>query len=130
MTSLRIIEGVEKKEWKDPRPDMIVMFNEAYLKATGNKNPFTFGACMRAMLTFEQADPKTGELLIDYPEQEAWTREIEGFFKDEFARDKRNYHFTYFLKQFGSFGRSKKVQRKNYWCGNCLANHPEGEHTR
>jgi len=58
---------------------------------------------MKAMLHFEITDEKTGELFIEYPDEATWTEQVEGFFKDDFARDNRGYHFTYFIKQYGSF---------------------------
>ena len=53
---------------------------------------------------FETVDQKTGEIFTEeYPDEESWLREIEGFFLDPFAF-KTNYFFGYFLKSYGKFG--------------------------
>jgi hypothetical protein len=103
MTSqkLKLLDSTEKKI--DPRVHLVSLFNKKYEEVTGKKNPFTWGMAMNAMLHFEPMDKKTGECYEEYPDEDTWNEQLNGFFKDEFARDNRGYHFTYFLKQFGSF---------------------------
>ena len=69
----------------------------------------TWAAMMNAMYhKFEPVDQKTGEQFVgEYPTEEAWRREIEGFFEDRFALQ-ANYAFTVFLKLYGQFGKPPK----------------------
>lgn len=87
----------------DTRRELIHLFNLKYKEVLNEDNPFPFSNCMRAMQTFRFVDEDTGEVMIEYPPEEVWKKELDGFFKDDFARDNRKFHFTYFIKQFGSF---------------------------
>ena len=122
--NLRLVVSEDKKEvWKDPRRHLIGMFNLKFQEETGCRNPVPFATCMNAMRTFEKADESTGELFIDYPDEQTWADQLAGFFKDKFAIESRGLHFTYFLKQFGSFKRDykKPIPKKKLMiqCPNC-----------
>ena len=118
----------------NPRAVLIDLFNKKYLAELGEDNPFPFPVCMRAMLHFRYVDEETGEELTAYPTPESWSKELEGFFKDDFARDNRGFHFTYFIKQFGSFAKRTRIKRSNpsaivqlETCDICLADYPKGQ---
>lgn len=96
----------------DPRKGLIDIFNKAFLYYTGKKNPFPYGACMRTIRKFESIDEVTGECFIEYPDESEWREQIEGFFQDDFARENRGFHFTYLLKQYGSFVRHTAITTK------------------
>jgi hypothetical protein len=97
----------EKKP--DERPILIDLFNKKFMGETGEKNPFPFPNCMKAMGYFKYVDEETGEEFKEYPDSDTWQKELDGFFRDEFARDNRKFHFTYFIKQFGSFAKRSRV---------------------
>jgi len=131
--ALRLVqmENEEPKLWIDPRKNLIKLFNEKFVLETGKKNPFPYGACMKWLQdTFEIDDRKTGETFIEYPEEQTWIEQLNGFFQDEFAKRKRGFHFTYLLKQYGSFVTDykrpeTKLKPKNvmFFCTDCQKNH-------
>lgn len=130
--ALRLVKP-EVKKAPDPRPVLIDLFNKKYRAEIGEDNPFPFANCMRAMQHFRYTDEDTGEVFTSYPAEDAWKKELDGFFQDDFARDNRSFHFTYFIKQFGSFAKRSRVKRKpegvlTEWttCDNCLADYPKG----
>jgi hypothetical protein len=89
---------------RDPRMGLINKFNEMYLSKTGRKNPVNFGWCMKMMeKQFVTVDEESGECWIEYPELETWLEQVNGFFKDEWARTKSKYHFSYLMKRWGGF---------------------------
>lgn len=103
MTPLKLVPKKEPKP--NPRAILIDLFNKKYEAELGESNPFTFAQCMKAMLHFRYIDEDTGEVFTTYPAEDAWAKELDGFFRDDFARDERHFHFTYFIKQFGSFAK-------------------------
>jgi hypothetical protein len=123
-TELRIIEKEDVKK-KDERVALVHLFNIEFEKECGKKNPLPYGACMRAMQFFKYNDEETGEIITSYPDIDSWKDQLTGFFKDDFARQNRGFHFTYFLKQFGSFhkpvARQKEIKHKPIMinCDNC-----------
>jgi hypothetical protein len=103
MNNLRLIDDKEEPRKKDERIALVHVFNIYYEKNCEKKNPVPYSVCMRSMLFFKYEDHETGEIITSYPEMDSWKEQLEGFFKDDFARNNRGYHFTYFLKQYGSF---------------------------
>jgi hypothetical protein len=94
----------------DSRKHFISVFNKTFKAQLNRENPLPFGACMRAMQgRFKFEDEETGEILIEYPTEEAWKEQIEGMFQDEFCKKNRIYDFPFFLKQFGRF---KPIEEK------------------
>jgi hypothetical protein len=116
--ALKILE-TEKKV--DPRRHLIKLFNDAYLEMTKAENPLPYGACMKAMQGFFKfVDEESGEIVIEYPSEEAWIGQIEGLKRDKFSLENRLCGFPYFLKRFGSFRpvSSKALRRAGFKC-NC-----------
>lgn len=100
-TNLKLIEP-EKKP--DPRRHLIKLFNDTFRDMTNSDNPLPYGACMKAMQGFFKfVDEETGEIVIEYPTEEAWLGQLEGLKKDKFSLENRLCGFPYFLKRFGSF---------------------------
>lgn len=98
----------QTEEWKDPRKHLIGLWRKKYKDVRGFEPGSTWGMMMKMMFaSFEMLDERTGELLIEYPDEETWLRETDGFFEDRYAFN-TNYFFGYFLKRFGSFGRAPK----------------------
>lgn len=129
MNALKLVP----KKAPDPRPVLIDLFNKKFHQETGEDNPFPFANCMRAMQHFRYVDEETGEDFKTYPNEETWNKELDGFFQDDFARDNRSFHFTYFIKQFGSFAKRSRVKRKAAGsmveletCDICLTDYPKG----
>jgi len=89
----------------DPRRHLIQLYRDYFKSKRGFDCETPFGAMMNMMYhKFEVVDQKTGEIFIEeYPKEENWLREIEGFFEDAFAF-KTNYSFIFFLKAYGKFG--------------------------
>ena len=119
----------------DPRRHLIHLFNLKYKEVLSEDNPFTFPKCMQAMRTFRFVDEETGEEMVEYPPEETWAKELDGFFRDDFARDNRKFHFTYFIKQFGSFAKrmpkpavKTRVIVESQWetCDTCLTDYVKG----
>ena len=103
-TALRILETEQKKP-ADKRIHLVNIFNIEFERVTGRKNPLLWGGCMKAMTHFRYVDEETGETFTEYPDVSDWTEQVVGFFKDDFARNQRGFHFPYFIKQYGSFAR-------------------------
>ena len=97
----------------DTRIALVHEFNQVFQTRTGHKNPMTFGACMNALNTFKYVDEGTGEEVRDLPDLETWQEQLNGFFDDPFARDNRAFHFTYFIKQFGSFVKFTPIKKQS-----------------
>src|SRR3990167_8743399 len=94
----------------DPRQHLVKLWREYFKSKRGFESPMTWGAMMNILYRkFEMAvDQKTGEVFQeDYPTEEAWLRETEGFFEDPFAFQ-TNYAFEYFVKAYGKFGKPPK----------------------
>ena len=110
----RTLKLVEPKAPPKPNPRAVLidLFNKKYEAELGEENPFPFANCMKAMLHFRYVDEDTGEVFTTYPNEDAWKKELDGFFKDEFAKTNRGFHFTYFIKQFGSFAKRNRVKPK------------------
>lgn len=133
--SAEILPMPKPERKPNPRAVLIDLFNKKYKAEIGEDNPFPFSVCMNAMLHFRYVDEDTGEVFTTYPTEEAWTKELDGFFRDEFARTNRGYHFTYFIKQFGSFAkRSRKPKQAQsghlaHWetCDKCLMDKMPGQ---
>lgn len=68
---------------------------------------------MNALNTFKYVDEGTGEEVRDLPDLETWQEQLNGFFDDPFARDNRAFHFTYFIKQFGSFVKFTPIKKQS-----------------
>ena len=114
----------------DTKRHLVHLFNQEWEARFTTKNPLPFGGCMKAMKFFESVDEATGEIVTEFPDDETWLRELRGFWDNEFARVNRRYHFTYFLKQFGSFSNpvKKKIPdrpkaRLRALCVDCKQNH-------
>jgi uncharacterized protein YbaR (Trm112 family) len=72
----------------------------------------------------------------EIPSVEAWTEEVNAFFQDSFAAHERGFHFSYLLKQFGSFKKFQPQKREAendswliYECANPACKH-EMRHLR
>lgn len=128
-----ILPMPHKERKPNPRAELIDLFNKKYLAELGEDNPFPFSACMRSMLHFRYVDEETGEEFMTYPNEDAWKKELGGFFRDDFARDNRRFHFTYFIKQFGSFAKRERVKPPApnlvEWdtCVKCGTDYPKGQ---
>lgn len=86
------------------------IFYYKFQEETGEKCKLGFGALINMLQNYSEKNwlnKITGE--IELPSVEAWTEEINEFFKDDFAGTQRGFHFSYLLKQFGSF---KKIAPK------------------
>ncbi|MEW6060951.1 MAG: hypothetical protein AB1600_03320 [Bacteroidota bacterium] len=103
------------------------IFFYKYKNVTGEFCKLGFGA-LKKMLTQHAekywVDHDTGAPEI--PSVEAWRDEVEAFFHDEFAAKERGFHFSYLLKQFGSFKKFEPVKRTSqddvniiYACTKC-----------
>ncbi|MBI2427514.1 MAG: hypothetical protein HYV29_01705 [Ignavibacteriales bacterium] len=107
------------------------IFFYRYKEVTGEICKLGFGA-LKAMLNQHAqkywVDPDTGAPEI--PSVEAFTEEVNAFFQDEFAATERGFHFSYLLKQFGSFKKHKPEKREaesDGWLTYICAN-PECKH--
>lgn len=89
----------QTQEWKDPRKHLVGLWR-LYFKAKRGQEPnFTWGGMMNMMVqAFETTDIKTGEIFIEYPEEENWNQETEGFFDSQFGFTAR-YSFSVFLSK-------------------------------
>lgn len=107
--ALRLLkENGETEKIPDPRPDLVDYFRKKYEAITGKPEPIKFGGCMVMMYRrFVIPDEASREIYIEYPELPEWQKEVDGFFKDEFAK-KVKYHFSYLCKQYGRFAPIEK----------------------
>jgi hypothetical protein len=128
MSELRLVENPERA--LDTRKHFISLFNKAFKDSHNRDNPLPFSACMRAMQgRFKFEDEETGEIIIEYPTEDAWKEQIDGMFNDEFCKKNKIFDFPYFLKQFGRF---KIVEKKEPLkpriitvpCDNCGSQRP------
>ena len=132
MLALLNIDGTTEPK-PDPRRHLISIFNKFYVENTAKRNPINFGWMMKMMETrFVTVDEPTGECFIEYPDEQTWNEQVKGFFDDDFAWINRNYHFSYLMKQYGSFAKVEKIKQAKtdkalseqfYFCEKCKANH-------
>jgi len=98
-----------------------------YKEATQENCKLGFGA-LKKMLNDHAVkywvDDETG--MPEIPSIEQWTEEVEAFFRDSFAANERGFHFSYLLKQYGSFKKFSPVKRTapsdlflSHRCRNC-----------
>lgn len=108
--SLQLLNSEEKVVRPTRRP-LVIAWRERFKVETGRNPAMPWGEMMNRMKgKFEGVDEETGEVLIEYPDEETWKFEMDGFFKDEYAQ-KNGYGFSYFLsKRYGSFGKYVKVE--------------------
>ena len=101
-----------KKRFIQPENDtrrlLIDLFKSKFKSEIGEDDPTPWGKAMMGMLHFRFVDEMTGEEIIEFPTEKAWRDQLDGFFNDEWARDKMGYSFAYFLKNFGSFAKYRK----------------------
>ena len=102
--ALRLIISKEQ----DTRKHLIATFRDAFKENMGEDDPIPFAREMNAMLAFRVTDELTGEEMVEFPTKEAWQKELDGYWHDEWARDKMSYSFYYFVKNFGKFGNYKR----------------------
>lgn len=89
------------------------IFFYKYQEVTGEKCKLGFAALKKMLNQHAEknwTDEETGE--IEVPTLEQWTDEVHAFFQDSFAGKERGFHFSYLLKQFGSFKKFEPAQRK------------------
>ena len=101
----------ESHELVDPRRHYIKLWRDKFQAIAGREPTLDWGAMMKAMhRRFEPVDDKTGEIFVDnYPSEEDWISETEGFFRDKYWKE-RNFFFGSFLKHFGQF---TSIRRKD-----------------
>ena len=51
---------------------------------------------------FEQADMETGELLIEYPDEDSFEIEVRGFFVNDYAK-RAGFPFDLFMNGYGNY---------------------------
>ena len=95
----------------DTRRLLIDLFKLKFKSEIGEDDPTPWGKAMMGMLHFRYVDEMTGEEIVDFPTEKAWRDQLDGYFNDEWARDKMGYSFDYFLKHFGKFAKYKKVPK-------------------
>ena len=111
MKQLRLVTDAKIEKQPDPRKILVEKWKEAMLTHGKRKCAMTWGELMnRLYRMFEPADEKNGEILVEYPDEEVWCEQLEGFFlNDEFAK-KTNFSFNYFQKCYGQF--KPKTQKR------------------
>lgn len=95
----------------DTRRHLINIFKTRFETEIPKPWPWTWGKAQQAMLTFRVVDELTGEETVEFPSEAAWQDQVDGFFNDEWARDRMGYDFAYFLKRFGQFAKYKKAPK-------------------
>jgi hypothetical protein len=110
MTNLKLVEPEPKK--MDWRIERINYFLDTYLLATGRRCPLGYSSLMGRMTNAWVANhsftnEETGEIEFDIPDIEDWKSEVDGFFKDKWARDNLKFHFGYFVKSYGKYSEIK-----------------------
>lgn len=123
----------EPQPFKRPTRQMMIVYRAAYKEATGRECAITWGR-MGAMIigAFELPDIDSGEIQFEYPEPATWKQEVDGFFKNDYARSQR-FPFALFLKQFGQYAVVEVKKRTpriavSMWdtCEKCGRNFPKG----
>jgi DNA-directed RNA polymerase subunit RPC12/RpoP len=95
---------------------------------TGKEPALGYGALKKMLQNYADKnwiEPTTGE--IEIPSYESWKEETDYFFQDEFAAKERGFHFSYLLKQFGSFKKYEPAKKRTaetdamiiYMCTKC-----------
>jgi len=81
---------------------------------------------------FEYPDGVTGELYIEYPDDEVFKTELAGFFNDPYARE-AGFPFSLFYKSYGNYSgkapkRSAPKAKLTEWetCNTCLTDYVKG----
>lgn len=100
----------DEKLIRPTRRYLIDLYRKKFLLETGKQSPVTFSEMMHRMKgKFESIDEESDELFIEYPDEQTWRFELDGFFQDEYA-EKNSFAFWYFLsKRYGGFGKYKKI---------------------
>lgn len=97
------------KSWQHT---FVGIFYYKFEKETGEKCKLGWGGLKKMLTTFADknwTDEESGE--CEHPTIEAWQEEVDAFFLDDFAGTQRGFHFSYLLKQFGSFKKFKPQKR-------------------
>lgn len=109
MTELKLVEDTKPLDWRKER---IGYFLTVHLNVTGRKCPLGYGALMGMMsnlwVKHHGYENEDGDVDFDIPDMETWKEQVDGFFRDEWARDNMNYHFGFFIKTYGKYTVEKK----------------------
>lgn len=102
-------QPVKPKSWQQ---SFAGIFWFKYKEATKEDCKLGYGA-LKKMLNDHAVkywvDDETG--MPEIPTVDQWTEEVEAFFRDSFAAKERGFHFSYLLKQYGSFKKFTPMKR-------------------
>lgn len=117
-------EGVKEISWQQK---FAAYFYYQYAEVTGKKSKLGFGALKKMLDQHARkywVDGDTGA--PEVPTFEEWKDEVDAFWLDKFAAEERGFHFSYLLKQYGSFKKFKPIKRTvdnnvmiSYTCASC-----------
>lgn len=101
MEPLKLVENTSAKprDWRDA----LVIEWKSFRESVNRPCDMTWGTLKnRIWHMAKQTDEMTGELYVEPISEQVWSRQIEGFRKNEYARQ-RDYPFSLFQKQFGQY---------------------------